>query len=103
MYIQRTSLYPTFDKIFELRALLEERVKARQAQGITIGLQEQLFGPEGPAFTVVIRHDDLGGVERLRRQMITDPEFQAFLAKVGAVSRAPAKMELFEVLMPFPP
>jgi len=100
MYLRNS--VPALGKENELRAALEEEwVKKRQAQGIAISLSVQLFAPEGATFVITVRYRDLAELENRRRQKQTDPAFQAAVAKFASLSRAPAKSELYEVLVPF--
>ncbi len=101
MFIQRVHIYPAAGKEPELRAALEEWAKKRQAQGVVISLTVQLFNPEGTAFATTTKFRDLAELENRRRQNLADPAFQAAVAKFASLSRAPAKFELYEVLVPF--
>ncbi len=101
MFIQRVHVYPAAGKEPELRAALEEWAKKRQAQGAVISLTVQLFNPEGTAFATTTKFRDLAELENRRRQNLADPMFQAAVAKFASLSRAPAKFELYEVLVPF--
>lgn len=102
MFTQRVSTYPSLGKDVELREALSEWVKKRQAQGIAVGFSVQLFSPEGTVFVTTTRFRDLAELENRRRQNLADREFQAAVAKFASMSRAPAKFELYEVLVPFP-
>ncbi len=102
MFIQRVRIYPALDKANEYRAALEELVKKLQAQGLAISLSVQLYSPEGATFVSTTRHRDLAEVENRRRQLQADAAYQAAVAKLASMSRAPAKWELYEVLVPFP-
>ena len=102
MYVQRVSFYPALGKAFELRAVLEDRVKARQAQGLQIGLQERVASSEGPVFTLVILHRSLADLEELRRRNLTDDSFREFVTKVSSLSMNQPRTELSEVLVPLP-
>jgi hypothetical protein len=66
-----------------------------------ISLTIQLFNPEGPAFAITSKFRDLAELENRRRQNLSDPAFQSAVAKFASLSRAPAKFELYEVLVPF--
>ncbi len=102
MFIQRVSSYPSLGKEFELRDALTEWVKKRQAKGLNIGLSAQLFNPEGATLVTTARFRDLAEFEDRRRQNLADPEFRATTAKFASLSRAPARFELYEVLVPLP-
>ncbi len=102
MFIQRVSSYPSLGKDLELREALTEWVKKRQVQGLAVGLSVQLFNPEGAAFVTTARFRDLAEFENRRRTNLADREFQAATAKFASLSRAPAKFELFEILVPLP-
>ncbi len=102
MFVQRVSLCPSLGKESELRDMLTEWVKSRQAQEINVGLSMQLFNPEGTTFVTTTRFRDLAEFENQRRRNLADREFQANISKIGSLSRAPAKFELYEVLVPLP-
>ncbi len=102
MFVQRVSLYPSLGKEFELRDVLTEWVKRRQGQEINVGLSIQLFNPEGSTFVTSTRFRDLAQFEHQRRQDVADREWQAAVAKIASLSRAPARIELYEVLVPLP-
>jgi len=103
MFIQRVSIYPALGKDSELRDTLTEWIKKRQSQGMNVGLSSQLFGAEGATFVTTTRFSDLAEFENRRRTNLADREFQAAVAKFTSLSRAPAKFELFEVLVPLLP
>ncbi|MSQ14422.1 MAG: hypothetical protein EXR50_00960 [Dehalococcoidia bacterium] len=100
---QRITLYPAIGKGPELRAMLEEEVKARQARGITSGLQAQLFGIDGPAFTIGTQFPGIAAFEQRRESVPNDPGRQAYLAKVNQAISRPNRQQLFEVLVQVPP
>lgn len=102
MFIQRVSLYPSLGKDFELRDALTEWVKKRQAQEVQVGLSIQLFNPEGTTLVTTTRFRDLAEFENFRRRNLADPEFRTAVAKFASLSRAPAKFELYEVVVPLP-
>ncbi len=102
MYVQRVSFYPALGKAFELRAALEDRVKARQAQGLHMGLQERIASSDGALFTLVIMHRSLADLEELRRRNLTDDAFRAFVTKASSLSIKQPTTELAEVLVPLP-
>lgn len=103
MYIHRESSYPAQGKGRELRALLEERVKAQQASGQAVSLGVQLFaGPEGMSYIRNARHEDLAAYEAARRRNQSDPAFPAYQAKVATLISRPNSSQLFEVLIPNP-
>ncbi len=54
-------------------------------------------------FVTTTRFSDLAEFENRRRTNLADREFQVAIAKFTSLSRAPAKFELFEVLVPLPP
>jgi hypothetical protein len=102
MFIHRVRGFPAPGKVPEFRATLEEWVKKRQGQGIETSLARQLFAPDGATFVVTTRFHDLAEYENQTRKMEDDPAYQALIAKLATLTRAMAKMELMEVLVPFP-
>ena len=102
MFIQRVSSYPALGKESELRDALTEWTSKRQAQGAKVSLSVQLFGTEGATLVTTIRFNDLAEFENRRRTNLADRDFQAATTRFATMSRAPAKFELFEILVPFP-
>lgn len=103
MYVQRESSYPAPGKGAELRACLEERVKAAHAKGRAASLAVQLFaGAAGAGYVRNIRFQDLAAYDATRRQNQADPAFQALTQKITPLLSRPNAIELFEVLIPFP-
>lgn len=101
-FIVRNIHYPVPGKNLDLRALLEERVKSRQAQGARVGLSVQLFGSDGVSYVLSVRHPDLAAYEKYRQDTLGDrPENRAYQAKLGELQRA-TRQELFEILIPVP-
>ncbi len=102
MFIQRVRGFPAPGKVPEFRAAVEEWVKKRQGQGLDTSLSRQLFAPDGATLVMTTRFRDLAEYEKITHQIETDPASQALVAKLAPLSRAPAKSELLEVLVPFP-
>jgi hypothetical protein len=100
MFVQRVVFHAAQGKGRELRALLEERVKSAQSQGVAAALSVQMFG--GGGFTMTIRYNTLAELEERRAGIASDPAFQAWVTKVAAVTRQPNESELYEVLIPLP-
>ncbi|HEV2356122.1 MAG TPA: hypothetical protein VGZ23_00670 [bacterium] len=101
MFIHRVRGFPAPGKVPEFRATLEEWVKKRQGQGIDTSLARQLFAPDGATFVVTTRFHSLAEYEDQTRKMEADPAYQALVAKLAPLTRAMAKFELMEVLVPF--
>ena len=99
MYAQRVTIYPRPESIREVRELLVERVKARQAAGIRVGLSELVAGSHTPQFTVASRFDDLAAFEASRKRDQSDADFQKFVAKLTSLLREPTAFDLLEVLV----
>ncbi len=102
MYMQRVSLYPNPANIAEVRTLLIERAKARQAAGIRVALSELVAGSNTPQFIVSTLFADLAAFEALRKKDQADADFQKFVAKIGSLIRKPAAFDLMEVLVQMP-
>lgn len=102
MYMQRVSLYPNPQNIAEIRTLLVERAKARQASGTRVALTELVAGSDTPQFTVSTLFEDLAAFEALRKRDQSDADFQKFVAKIGSLIRKPAEFDLLEVLVQMP-
>ena len=102
MYMQRVSIYPNPANIAEVRTLLIERAKARQASGIRVAISEVVAGSKTPQFLVSTLFENLAAFETLRKQDQTDADFQKFAAKIGSLIREPAAFDLMEVLVQMP-
>src|SRR5438105_3858032 len=97
MYTQRITFFPANGKGPELRTILEERVRQRQAQGTRAGLQSAVFGAKGPAFSLGIQVTDLEALETVRANPLpVDP-------RIAALTSQPNLIELLEVLLPAQP
>ncbi|MSQ15370.1 MAG: hypothetical protein EXR50_05860 [Dehalococcoidia bacterium] len=98
LYTNRTSYYPALDKIGELRALLEERVKSASSRGVSQSLSAQRFSSEGPVYVLVSGSPDLATFEATNdRNRAGTADFGR---KAAALVRQPNKQELFETLAP---
>ena len=102
MYMQRVSIYPSPDKVAEVRTMLVERATARQSAGMRLALSELVAGSHGPQFTVSVRFADLAAFEAARNRDRADADFQKFVAKLGTLIRKPSAFDLMEVLLPMP-
>jgi len=97
----RVSRYPAIGKGPALQALLEERVKAMQSHGFYT-LSRQMFGSEGPVFVTNRGFQDIASLEAHLDNNQRDPKFRAHQEKVESMIARPNKIELFQVLVPFP-
>ena len=103
MFNQRATSYAAPGKGPELRALLEDRVKSLKSSGRVAAFGQRMFGgPGGNGFVINIRYDNLAAAEAGRRQDQSNPAFQAYQAKLGALVARPVDVELWEVLIPNP-
>ena len=100
MYMQRVTIYPIPDNIAEVRTLLVERAKARQAAGMQLALSELVAGNDAPQFTVAVRFDDLAAFEASRKRDQSDADFQKFVARLTSLLRRSNAFDLAEVLVP---
>jgi len=99
MFIQRVTLSPAMGKARDLRALVEERTKKGQAQGLRTSLATPVFGDDMGSLVVTVRYDDLAALEKRRAQNAADKDWQEYVGKVSAM--ATARFELLEVLVSF--
>ena len=99
----RFSHYPTMGKGPALLALLEERVKTMQSRGrVFRGLTRRAFSSEGPVFASIIGFQDMASLEAFQHNNQRDPKFRAFAKKAESLMARPSKIELFQMLVPFP-
>jgi hypothetical protein len=96
VFIQRVSFFALPGKATEIRAILEERTRERQAKGVRTSLSVTAFGPE-PHTNLAFAFDDLGALEEYRASELgqADP-------RVGPLIRA-NRSELLEMLLQGPP
>lgn len=102
MYMQRITIYANPEKVAEIRALLIERAKARQAAGMRLALTEMVAGGHGPQFTVNVLFNDLAAFEEARKRDQADGDFQKFVGKLTSLIRKPNDFDLLEVIVPMP-
>ena len=102
MYMQRVSIYPDPQKVAEVRSMLVERAKARQAAGMRLALSELVAGGHAPQFTVSLLFDDLAAFEASRKRDQADADFQKFIGKLASSIRKPSAFDLMEVLVQMP-
>jgi len=102
MYMQRVTIYPDPEKVADVRSMLSERAKARQAAGIRLALSEMVAGGDAPQFTVSIVFDDLAAFEANRKRDQADGDFQKFVGKLSSSIRKPSDFDLLEVLVQMP-
>lgn len=102
MYMHRITIYSNPEKVAEIRALLIERTKARQAAGMRVALTEMVAGSHAPQFTVNVLFNDLAAFEASRKRDQADGDFQKFVAKLTSLIRKPNDFDLLEVLLPMP-
>jgi len=100
--MQRVSIYPNPEKVGEVRTMLVERAKSRQADGVRLALSELVAGGHAPQFTVSILFNDLAAFEASRKRDQADGDFQKFIAKLSSLIRKPSDFDLMEVLAPMP-
>ncbi len=97
----RITRYPAVGKWLELQALLVERAKAAQGGGFRM-LSRQVFGREGTSYVRSIGFQDLANLEAFMENNEQDAQFRAYNEKVESLTTRPTKIELFQVLVPFP-
>jgi hypothetical protein len=100
--MQRVTIYPDPEKVAEVRTMLVERAKARQAAGMRLALSELVAGGHAPQFTVSLLFDDLAAFEASRKRDQADADFQKFVGKLSGSIRKPSAFDLMEVLVQMP-
>jgi hypothetical protein len=98
MYTLWITLQPAAGKIGEVEALVTERLKMRQAQGVNAALSQKVLG-EGVVYSLGMRFPDLAGFHAFRTANRHDAEFQTYQAKLGPLLRAPSTLDLQEMLL----
>ncbi|MSQ14994.1 MAG: hypothetical protein EXR50_03920 [Dehalococcoidia bacterium] len=89
---------PILGKGPELRSVLEEHAKARQAQGFRASLWSQLFGPNGQAFGLRIGYPSLAAYEEDVAGRQSDPAYAEYLKKMYPLQSTAGRAKLFEVV-----
>jgi hypothetical protein len=99
--VQRAFFHPALGKQGQVQSILEEFVRAAQASGRPqLSLWQQIFGENGPTFTITNLYADLAELGRVRQERAA--AIQELVAAVHELSRAPIAVRLREVLVPFP-
>lgn len=100
MYTTLATWYPTIGREAEMRALVVEFVKARQARGERYSAFARLYSPVGPTLTLARSFPDLAELEAANASHAADAEYQTTLARARALSRAANTARLREVVVP---
>jgi hypothetical protein len=101
MYQLTQRVLPALGKEAEVRAILIEGAQHDQAtKGRDVGVSVQLFSPDGPAFLVVTRADDLTTLERYRHENLEDADWRSRVAELLQRLRAPVATMVAERLIP---
>jgi hypothetical protein len=99
MFTQRVRNFALPGKAPELRAILEEGVRERHAEGKRSALSTVIAGDAFPSFVTTHWHDDLASFQAFREKNTTDPARQARFQRMVAATRQTGQMELFEVVL----
>jgi len=99
MFVVRLHTYPALGKTGEFRDLLAAYIKARQAEGVRVGLQSQLFA-DGTVYVSVSTYPSLADYEKRRAENAADPEYQKLAVQLQLMSRLPPRTDIFESLIP---
>ena len=98
-YVLRLLYQPAPGKGEELRAVLEERAKSLNGQGVPTGLSARVVAPDGPSFRANVLFADLAAFQRFTEGALTDAGARAFRAKVAAVAAGPTRQVLTRLLV----
>ena len=98
---QRVVFTPLVGKLPELRSILEERVRARQAE-VRISLAQTVFGAE-QALILNLSLPDFAAIDALRESNRTDPNFIAFQERIQPLLARAGELSLHEILVPVQP
>jgi hypothetical protein len=100
MYQLTQRVLPALGKEAEVRAMLTEGAQRDQAtKGRNVAVSVQLFSPDGPAFIVVTRADDLTTLERYRHENLEDADWRHRVAELLPRLRAPVVTMVAERLI----
>ena len=101
-FAQRVVLSPAPGKTAEMRSLVAERIRQRQASGASASLAQTVFAPEN-ALVVVLGFQSLAEIDALRDGQRDNEEWQAYLMKIDSLSARLPAIELLEILVPMQP
>jgi hypothetical protein len=97
MYNQIASSYPAPGTTNELRAIVEEQVKDRQGRGLRASLSATAWGPDFPAFHLVLQYTDLAVLQKTRSGIASST--QEFQQRQAPLVRTTNEVDLLEVLV----
>ena len=97
-YMQEISHYPALGKGPEVRAQLEEWVKAAPSRGFTLNLRSQL-GSVMPVFIIGIWHENLAAFQTYPERNRANPGFGPYLAKMQPLMGRRVQSALFQSLI----
>jgi hypothetical protein len=79
--------------------LLEERVRLRQAKGISSMLGERVFGRDDAGFLLWLSFERLAEVQATRDLNRSDADFGAFQRKLASLLASEPRMTLVEMIL----
>ncbi len=85
--------FPANGQVAALRTALEAQVRARQAEGFTVGLRTVMYGTDTPLFRIVFSVESLAELEPLSG---ASQQSAAFTATVAALTARPPQLDLFQ-------
>ena len=96
-YFHRWTARASSGNANELRAVLEEFVKARQADGRPVGLTRQVLSPTGPTFIFTETYETLSEYES---EYITQspPSLRTVQQKIKGVLQSPPEQVMYEII-----
>jgi len=98
-FVQRVSFHPSIGRGRDVRALLEEQVRTRQAAGIALMLGERVYGADDAGYLLWISVDRMADIQALRDRNSSDANFIAFQAKLAPLLASEPRMTLAEMLV----
>ena len=107
MYVHRSTFLPLPGQAGEVRKIVAETTRQRQAQGITAAATSMVYGPEEYAFSVhmLMRYPDLDSLEKHRDQLTSEaatPGASQLSVLVSPLLTTQISGALAEVILPAP-
>jgi hypothetical protein len=100
VYTLRQRILPALGQEAEVRAQVTDGAQRLQEQGRHVAASAQLFSSEGPVLVLSTRAEDLNTLDRSRREILADADWQARVARLVALLRGPIETVVSEVLIP---
>jgi hypothetical protein len=100
MLTVRVRIYPSLDKVADVRTFMTQWIKAAQGQGEQVALTQRIYTSEGPMLMVPRRYDDMAALDARRLENLADSAWQERLAKLGTMISQPVRQAIEDTVVP---